>query len=253
MLIADISGSVQNAEAAGRGSDRRQSPRRVVGSRRAEIAARLAAGLPVIQGRGNLSLAYQVAKRTMDILGALALLIVLSPLMLATWLMLLITTRGRPIFIQERVGLRGRKFHLFKFRTMRLDADKVQHLVSNEQSGPVFKNRRDPRVTRIGRFLRSTTIDELPQLFNVLKGDMALVGPRPPLAKEVAQYEPWQLERLSVKPGLTCLWQVSGRCEIGFTDWVRMDIRYVRGQSLRTDLELLLRTPASVLSRRGAY
>jgi lipopolysaccharide/colanic/teichoic acid biosynthesis glycosyltransferase len=189
----------------------------------------------------------------MDVAGALALVVLLSPVLLVTFLVLLVTTKGRPFFVQERVGLQGHKFWMIKFRTMRLDADRLRHLVRNEQSGPVFKNRRDPRITPIGRFLRSTSIDELPQLFNVLLGDMALVGPRPPVASEVVKYEPWQLERLSVKPGLTCLWQVSGRCEIGFTDWVRMDIRYVRSQGLITDVKLLLRTPGSVLSRRGAY
>ena len=142
---------------------------------------------------------------------------------------------------------------MFKFRTMRLDAEKIQVDVKNEQDGPVFKNRCDPRITRIGRFLRKTSLDELPQLFNVLAGDMALVGPRPPVIKEVVRYEAWQLRRLAVKPGLTCLWQVSGRCEIGFTDWVRMDIWYLRNQNVLTDLMLLIKTPLSVLSGRGAY
>jgi lipopolysaccharide/colanic/teichoic acid biosynthesis glycosyltransferase len=172
---------------------------------------------------------------------------------MATYAVLFITTRGKPIFAKERVGHCGRKFKMYKFRTMCPNADQLQHLVENEQDGPVFKNRRDPRITRIGRMLRSFSIDELPQLFNVLKGDMALVGPRPPIVKEVIRYEPWHLDRLSVKPGLTCLWQVSGRCEIGFEDWVRMDLWYVRNQSLQTDIRLLVRTPLSVLSRRGAY
>jgi lipopolysaccharide/colanic/teichoic acid biosynthesis glycosyltransferase len=232
---------------------RRRRPRNVATISSDEIARRLSAGVPVVKPRGNRGPCYLAAKRVMDIAGALVLIALLSPLLLVTLLILLVTTRGRPLFVQERIGLCGRKFRMIKFRTMRLDADKLQHLVSNEQSGPVFKNRQDPRITRIGRFLRSTTIDELPQLFNVLKGDMALVGPRPPVEKEVIKYETWQLERLAVKPGLTCLWQVSGRCEIGFTDWVRMDIRYVRDQSLITDVKLLARTPGSVLSRRGAY
>ena len=142
---------------------------------------------------------------------------------------------------------------MYKFRTMRLDAEAVQQDVQNEQSGPVFKNRHDPRVTKIGRWLRSFSIDEMPQSFNALVCDMSLVGPRPPVDKEVAQYERWQLQRLAVKPGLTCLWQISGRCEIGFEDWVRMDIWYVDNQSFWTDLKLLFKTPWSVLSRRGAY
>ena len=178
---------------------------------------------------------------------------VLSPILGATYAVLLWTTRGKPIFRQERLGYRGRPFTLYKFRTMTLDAAGRQHEVTNEQHGPVFKNRRDPRVTRLGRFLRSTSIDEMPQLLNVLLGQMSLVGPRPPLAREVAQYAPWQRRRLAVKPGLTCLWQVSGRCEIGFRQWVHMDLWYVRNQSLWNDLKLLARTPGSVLSRRGAY
>ena len=129
----------------------------------------------------------------------------------------------------------------------------VEVLVDNHAAGPVFKNRRDPRVTRVGRILRKTSLDETPQLFHVLLGQMSLVGPRPLVLPEVARFEPWQRRRLAVKPGLTCLWQVSGRSEIGFTDWARMDIWYVRRQSLRTDCELFLRTPWSVLRGRGAY
>jgi lipopolysaccharide/colanic/teichoic acid biosynthesis glycosyltransferase len=142
---------------------------------------------------------------------------------------------------------------MFKFRSMIVNAAAKQHLVANEKDGPVFKNRRDPRITRIGAFLRSTSIDELPQLLHVLFGQMSLVGPRPPVPAEVAKYQPWQLRRLAVKPGLTCLWQVSGRCEIGFDDWVRMDIWYLNNQNLATDLDLLVKTPMSALSRRGAY
>jgi lipopolysaccharide/colanic/teichoic acid biosynthesis glycosyltransferase len=207
----------------------------------------------VLVPAGNRHRGYQLLKRAGDIAGALVLLILLGPVMLVTYLLLLVTTKGHPIFAQERVGLCGRTFTMYKFRTMRLDADRLQHLVPNEKDGPVFKNRRDPRITRIGRFLRSTSIDETPQIFNVLRGDMALVGPRPPVPQEVEKYQPWQRARLTVKPGLTCLWQVSGRCEIGFDDWTRMDIWYRQHQSLATDLQLLSKTPLSVLSRRGAY
>lgn len=206
-----------------------------------------------IEREGNLQLAYRVLKRSLDIALSLALIVAFAPILFTTWLVLMVTTRGRPIFAQQRVGLCGRRFTMYKFRTMRLDAERVRHLVPNEKDGPVFKNRRDPRITRLGRMLRSTSIDELPQLFNILLGDMALVGPRPPIPQEVAKYEAWQRRRLAVKPGLTCLWQVSGRCEIGFVDWVRMDIWYVEHQSLRTDAWLMIRTPLSVLSRRGAY
>lgn len=226
------------------------SPRRRVAAKPAVPAKRKAF---VIEHRGNLRPGYQAAKRLLDVLGASLLIVLLSPIMLTTLLVLLVTTKGRPIFCQQRLGLCGRPFPMFKFRTMRLDAEKVRHLVTNEKDGPIFKNRRDPRITRVGRFLRSTSIDEMPQLFNVLAGHMSLVGPRPPLASEVNEYEPWQRLRLTAKPGLTCLWQVSGRCEIGFEDWVRMDIWYVNHQSLWTDLVLLVQTPWSVLSQRGAY
>lgn len=207
----------------------------------------------VILPSGNRSRAYRMAKRAFDIAGALVLLACLWPLLLGTYLVLFVTTKGHPTFWQDRVGLCGKVFSMCKFRTMVMNADKLQHLVKNEKDGPVFKNQRDPRITRLGRILRSTSIDELPQIFNVLRGDMSLVGPRPPVPAEVAKYEPWQRQRLTIKPGLTCLWQVSGRCEIGFEDWVRMDIWYQKNQSLGTDLDLLAKTPTSVISRRGAY
>ena len=210
-------------------------------------------GEPIVEPEGNLRSSYRLAKRAIDICGAAALLVLLAPLMVTIYTVLLVTTRGRPIIRQERVGYLGRRFGMYKFRSMRLDADQLQHLVENEQQGPIFKNRRDPRITRFGRILRRTSIDELPQLFNVLLGQMSLVGPRPPLANEVAQYKPWQRRRLAVRPGLTCLWQVSGRSEIGFDEWVRLDIWYLRNQCLWTDLKLLARTPLSVVSCRGAY
>lgn len=214
-------------------------------------------GRPVVRqlvaAAGNRSPEYQAAKRCLDIVGALVLLVLLSPLLLGVVVVLTITTRGQPLFGQERVGHCGRRFRMYKFRTMRLDADKLQHLVQNEKDGPIFKNRQDPRVTRLGRWLRKTSIDELPQLVSVLLGEMSLVGPRPPVPKEVAKYKAWQRRRLAVKPGLTCLWQVSGRSDIGFDDWVRMDIWYVQNQDLWTDLKLLVRTPLSVVTCRGAY
>jgi lipopolysaccharide/colanic/teichoic acid biosynthesis glycosyltransferase len=202
---------------------------------------------------GNRSFLYVTTKRTIDILGAATLLILLSPLLLTVLAILFVTTKGHPIYSHERLGLLGRPFRLYKFRTMVMDAEKLQALVKNQHTGPIFKNNADPRVTRLGKLLRRTSIDELPQLFNILLGKMTLVGPRPPLEKEVAEYEPWQRKRLSVKPGLTCLWQVSGRSEIGFHRWMLMDLWYVRHQSLLTDLGLLLRTPWAVLNRNGAY
>ncbi|HEX5446491.1 MAG TPA: sugar transferase, partial [Pirellulales bacterium] len=145
-----------------------------------------------IAAEGNLSLGYRALKRLADVVGAALLLAAFSPVMLVTLLVLLVTTKGKPIFVQQRVGHCGRRFRMFKFRTMILDADKLRHSIANEQAGPVFKNRRDPRITPIGRFLRSTSIDELPQLFNVLAGDMTLVGPRAMCSKESGQCEPWQ-------------------------------------------------------------
>lgn len=208
---------------------------------------------PTIRPEGNHSREYQAVKRALDIVGALVLLTVLSPVLLTVLVVLTVATKGKPLFSQERVGYCGRRFRMFKFRTMRLDADKLQHLVQNEKDGPIFKNRFDPRVTRLGRWLRKTSIDEMPQLVSVLLGDMSLVGPRPPVPKEVAKYKAWQRRRLAVKPGLTCLWQVSGRSDVGFEDWVRMDIWYLRHQNLWTDLKLLVRTPFKVITCKGAY
>jgi len=213
----------------------------------------LLAGRPAVEPAGNLSLGYRVAKRLLDIIGAIVLLVLLAPVMLAILVVLTITTRGKPLFFQRRAGYLGRPFTLVKFRTMRPDAEQLKQTVPNEATGPVFKNRRDPRVTRIGRWLRKTSLDETPQLFNVLLGQMSLVGPRPLVISETAELQPWQRRRLAVKPGLTCLWQVSGRSEVGFSDWARMDIWYVRHQNLLTDCKLLLCTPYSVLSARGAY
>ena len=202
---------------------------------------------------GNRSRGYLTAKRFIDVAGAVVILAILSPILLVVLAILTITTKGHPLFCQERLGYLGHPFCLFKFRTMVLDAEKLRSDVKNEQDGPIFKNRRDPRITRIGRLLRRTSIDELPQLFNVLRGDMSLIGPRPPLAKEVAQYTPLHRKRLAVYPGLTCLWQVSGRSEIGFKRWMQMDLWYVKHQNLFTDFVLLIRTPWAVISRRGAH
>lgn len=209
--------------------------------------------LPTVFAGGNRSSLYLTARRVFDIVGAMTALILFAPIMIPVFLVLMWTTRGRPIFRQERIGFCGRPFTMFKFRTMSLDAESKRHLVKNERQGPVFKNRQDPRITLFGRMLRSFSIDEMPQLFNVLRGEMSLVGPRPPIRAEVVQYTPEQFERLSVNPGLTCLWQVSGRAELDFDQQVKLDVTYVRNQSLWSDLRLLIRTPLSVLSRRGAY
>ncbi len=206
-----------------------------------------------ISPEGNLSRAYCLTKRLLDIAGALALLVVFAPVMAALLLVLTVTTRGKPLFWQWRSGHCGRPFRVFKFRTMVADAQHRQHEVANEVGGPIFKNRHDPRITRLGRILRKTSLDETPQLLSVLWGRMSLVGPRPLASQEVARFTPQELRRLAVKPGLTCLWQVSGRSDIGFDEWTRLDLWYVRNQGLWTDLKLLLRTPMSVLTGRGAY
>ena len=202
---------------------------------------------------GNRSRGYLIAKRIIDVTGAIAILTLVSPVLLAILAVLMVTTKGHPFFCQERLGFLGRPFRLYKLRTMVLDAEKLRSLVTNELEGPVFKNRADPRITWIGRILRKTSIDELPQLFNVIRGDMSLIGPRPPLAQEVMQYKPLQRKRLAVRPGLTCLWQVSGRNEIRFARWIQMDLWYVKHQNLLTDFLLLLRTPWAVISGRGAH
>ncbi len=235
---------LSDSAAAGSQADRRRRPR--VRQPRVAHYSQVLAG-------GNGSCAYRAIKRLFDIVGASLLIIAFSPVLVLVYLALLVTTRGQPIFRQKRVGQCGRLFTLYKFRTMVVNAEAIKSQICNEQDGPVFKNRRDPRVTRLGALLRKFSIDELPQLFNVLRGDMSLVGPRPPVESEVLKYEDWQLRRLAVKPGLTCLWQVSGRCEIGFTQWVRMDLWYIDRQSLLLDLVLLAKTPASVISGRGAY
>jgi len=248
-LLPHLPRTVDRLQAIGRRAAAARAMERIS----AEVADRLDGNRPIIAGEGNNRGFYPCCKRTFDLAGALLILLLLSPVMLTTLAILMITTKGRPIFVQERIGYRGRKFPMLKFRTMHLNADQVQKAVQNEKDGPIFKNRRDPRITRIGRILRKTSIDEMPQLFNVLAGHMSLVGPRPPVEKEVRRYLPWQLRRLAIKPGLTCLWQVSGRSEIGFQDWVRMDLWYLKHQKLSTDLWLLIKTPLSVLSCRGAY
>ena len=194
-------------------------------------------------------------KRVMDVLGAAAALILASPMMVLTALAVRLTSPGPVLFTQPRVGKDGRVFTFWKFRTMTVGAAerKLQLLEQNEQTWPVFKLKQDPRVTRLGRVLRRTSLDELPQLWNVLKGDMSLVGPRPPTLDEVREYERWHVRRLELTPGLTCVWQVSGRSLIGFADWVRMDLQYAERRSVLVDLMLLVRTVPAVLSGRGAH
>jgi len=194
-------------------------------------------------------------KRVMDVVGALVALVLGAPLLLLSALLIKLESRGPVFYKSTRIGRGGRAFTFLKLRSMVADAERarphLEHL--NEADGPVFKISNDPRVTRVGRFLRSTSIDEIPQFFNVLCGDMSMVGPRPPIPEEVAQYEPLQLRRLDVRPGITCLWQISGRSRIGFQEWMRLDLEYIKHQSFALDVKILLRTIPAVLSREGAY
>lgn len=176
------------------------------------------------------------------------------PFLFLIGLTIKLTSRGPVIFKQKRVGLRGREFYIFKFRTMVQDAEKQQHKImdKNEMDGPVFKIKNDPRITAVGKFLRKTSLDELPQFFNVLKGDMSLVGPRPPIMREVKQYEPWQLRRLSMRPGITCIWQVTPRRNsISFEEWMKLDLQYIDNWSLKQDLLLTLKTIRTVIRGSG--
>jgi exopolysaccharide biosynthesis polyprenyl glycosylphosphotransferase len=193
-------------------------------------------------------------KKIMDISISLFLIIILSPILLGISLMIKLTSSGPIIFKQTRAGLRGRQFSLYKFRTMIIDAEKLKKKLEaeNEADGPVFKIKDDPRVTSIGKFLRKSGLDELPQLFNILKGEMSLIGPRPPLPEETKSYKRWQLRRLSVKPGLSCFWQIKpDRNSIKFEKWMEMDLAYIDNWSLRLDFIILLKTILTVFQRTG--
>jgi exopolysaccharide biosynthesis polyprenyl glycosylphosphotransferase len=197
----------------------------------------------------------RLIKEAFDRVGALALLAVFGPLLLTVALCVRLTSRGPVLFRQVRVGRDGSQFRIFKFRSMYLDAEarlaELRHL--NEHDGVLFKIRDDPRVTRVGRWLRRFSLDELPQLLNVLMGQMSLVGPRPPLPSEVAAYAGDVRRRLAVKPGMTGLWQVSGRADLPWEEAVRLDLRYVENWSLSLDLVILLRTMTAVVRSSGAY
>jgi exopolysaccharide biosynthesis polyprenyl glycosylphosphotransferase len=207
-------------------------------------------GLSRVPGNQGLLL----LKRLIDMLGAGLAILMLSPVMLAAALAIKLDSPGPVMFKQVRAGRNGRKFVMLKFRSMCNDAEKrreaLEHL--NEMDGPVFKITNDPRITRVGRFIRKTSIDELPQFFNVLFGHMSMVGPRPPLPSEVALYEGWQRRRLSVRPGITGMWQVSGRNGIDFARWMELDLEYIDKWSLWLDIKILVRTVPAVLMRSGA-
>ena len=198
---------------------------------------------------------YLTLKRLMDIIGASLGLLLASPIMLIVAILIkLEDPKGSIFFSQIRNGTYPKTFKMYKFRSMYVDAEeRLQELMHlNEQSGPVFKIKDDPRITKVGKFIRKTSLDELPQLFNVLKGDMSLVGPRPALPREVEQYTAYQKQRLFVKPGLTCIWQVSGRNNITFDQWVELDIEYIKTRSLWLDIKLILLTIPALLGDENA-
>jgi lipopolysaccharide/colanic/teichoic acid biosynthesis glycosyltransferase len=215
----------------------------------------LAQALPGYEAPAETGLYLRFGKRLLDILGASLGLILSSPLLLIAAVLIKLESRGPVIYRSIRIGRGARPFAFLKLRSMVDGAEQNRHKLShlNEADGPVFKIAADPRVTRIGRLLRMTSVDEIPQLWNVLRGEMSLVGPRPPIAEEVVQYEPWQLRRLDVVPGITCLWQISGRSRIGFQEWMRLDLEYIRHRSFQLDMKILIRTIPAVLSREGAY
>lgn len=196
-----------------------------------------------------------LAKRGFDIAVSLGVLLALSPMLIVIVFMVKISSQGPIFFTQTRVGRGGRLFRMIKFRSMVTDAEDRKAALAelNEKDGPIFKMKSDPRVTPVGRFLRKWSLDELPQLLNVLKGDMSVVGPRPPTPNEVVKYEEWQLRRLTVTPGLTCIWQTSGRSRITFEEWMRMDLRYIDEWSLALDAKLVAKTVKTVLLADGAY
>jgi lipopolysaccharide/colanic/teichoic acid biosynthesis glycosyltransferase len=194
-------------------------------------------------------------KRLLDIVGSSAALLVFSPVILAIAALIKLTSSGPVIFRQQREGLGGVPFTIYKFRTMCVDADsrKAELRARSEQDGPAFKLKQDPRCTPFGRFLRKTSLDELPQLFNVLKGDLSLVGPRPLPIDESLACERWQRRRLTVTPGITCIWQTEGRSSVPFTVWMRMDLQYSRERSFWRDMAILFRTIPAVLRGDGAH
>jgi lipopolysaccharide/colanic/teichoic acid biosynthesis glycosyltransferase len=226
-----------------------------------------AEALPLLIDESTSSSVSALLKRAVDLAGAAALILLLSPLMLVTALAIALTSTGPVIFRQVRLGRRGTPFVFYKFRSMVTDADDqihrefVRNLINGKHrevnqgdpDNPLYKLAADPRITRVGAFIRAMSIDELPQLFNVLKGDMSLVGPRPPLAYEAEKYQSWHLRRvLEIRPGITGLWQVEGRSRTSFDDMVRLDLRYIRNSSLLLDLKILLKTVLVVIRREGA-
>ena len=187
---------------------------------------------------------YLILKRVIDCFGALFGIMLLFPLLIVTAIVIKLSSKGSIFFTQERVGINEKRFKMYKFRSLVTNAEKLKEelMTENEMSGPMFKIRKDPRITKVGRVIRKTSIDELPQLFNVFKGDMSLVGPRPNLPKEVEKFNPYHKQKLLVKPGLTCYWQVMGRSSIGFEEWMELDIKYICERNTWIDIKLIIKT-----------
>lgn len=208
-----------------------------------------------LAGSRNVPASWMLCKRALDVLLSAVVLVAALPVIVLAALAIVVVDRGAPFYSQERVGLNGRRFRMFKLRTMVEGAhemrDDLLHL--NEVDGPVFKIKNDPRLHSLGSFLRRTSIDELPNLFNVLWGEMSLVGPRPPLPSEVEHYGPYEMRRLTVMPGITCLWQISGRCSISFDEWMRLDNEYIDTWSPLRDLAILVKTIPAVIRKDGAH
>lgn len=200
-------------------------------------------------------LIYNLSKRIIDITGSFIGLVLLSPILIIVGILIKLESKGPIVFTQKRVGKDGKEFDMYKLRSMVVNAEEIKEKLKeqNEMSGPMFKMKDDPRITKIGKFIRKTSIDELPQLVNVLKGDMSLVGPRPSLPNEVKDFETWMLKRLNVKPGLTCYWQVSGRNNIDFEDWMKLDIKYVNERSFLLDIKLIFKTFFVLFGDNNAY
>lgn len=198
---------------------------------------------------------YLVGRRVQDIVFSILAMIVLSPIMLITMIAILIDDpSGSPIYRQQRCGRDGKRFAMFKFRSMHMGAEARLNdlLKDNERDGPVFKMKEDPRITRVGRFIRKTSLDELPQLWNVLIGEMSIVGPRPPLPREVVKYTKFQKQRLCIRPGITCYWQIQpNRHAVPFEEWVRLDLKYIRERSFWVDWKIILKTFKVVISKQG--
>lgn len=217
---------------------------------------RSTAGAPAeIQPVPIIPAAHAFWKRALDLFVSIVFLILAFPLMLLLAIVVKLTSKGPWLYKAKRIGLGAEPFHMFKFRSMYVDADKRQAELwsQNDHEGPVFKMKHDPRITPLGRFMRRYSLDELPQFFNVLTGEMSLVGPRALHDYEIAQFDDWSRERLKIKPGLTCYWQIMGRSQLSFEEWMSLDHKYIEEMSLKTDLKILMATPKAVMHGDGAY